>query len=306
MSSGAKVLTHIAKETVPGETPASPDWQTLRFNENTLSPTPNVEQSDEITDSRIGQGGIITSLDITGDINAELSFGTFDELLAAAFYGEWDNDVLTIGDKLTSFSISKSYSDVAVYALFKGCHARTMRLEIPSAGRVMINFGFSCMDFDDSNTDSFVANPAPPTTTPHMSSLSVGSVKADGQSLEGVACVSAISFTIDNHFQEQPCLGSTKKGPEKIVETEAEITGSITLAWSSKAWEIWKEQLTRKTLSVEFPITDSLGNKYTFNLPAIEVDGELPSGGKRDLLEVTLNYTVSKIAPTVTREVAGP
>ncbi|MNG37151.1 hypothetical protein D3C84_1244110 [compost metagenome] len=55
-----------------------------------------------------------------------------------------------------------------------------------------------------------------------------------------------------------------------------------------------------------FPITDALGNKYTFNFPAVEVDGELPNGGKRDLIEVTLNYTVAKLSPTITREAADP
>lgn len=305
MSSGAKVLTHIAKETVPGETPANPDWQTLRFNTNTLSPTPNVEQSEEIVDSRVSQGGTVVEIGIQGEIGAELSFGTFDDLLAAAFYGEWDNDALTIGSKRTTFSISKSYTDINVFALFKGAHVSTMNLEVPSTGKVTIGFNLSCMDYEDASS-SFVTSPLPATSTPHMSTLNVGSVKADGQSLEGIACVSAISFSLNNHLQEQRCIGGGKLGPGALIETEAEITGSITLAWSSKAWEIWKEQLTRKTLSVEFPITDSLGNKYTFNLPAIEVDGELPSGGKRDLLEVTLNYTVSKQAPTVTREVAEP
>jgi uncharacterized protein YjdB len=52
---------------------------------------------------------------------------------------------------------------------------------------------------------------------------------------------------------------------------------------------------------VQFPITDSLGNQYVLDFPAVEVDGDLPSGGKRELVEVTLNYTVAKVAPTITR-----
>ncbi|MCF5398013.1 hypothetical protein GIV98_25710 [Pseudomonas syringae] len=59
-------------------------------------------------------------------------------------------------------------------------------------------------------------------------------------------------------------------------------------------------------MAVEFPITDSLGNKYTFNFPAVEVDGELPNGGKRDLIEIELSYTVSKVSPTITRDAADP
>ncbi|MNT90548.1 hypothetical protein D3C72_2314670 [compost metagenome] len=44
-----------------------------------------------------------------------------------------------------------------------------------------------------------------------------------------------------------------------------------------------------------------MGNKYTFAFPSVEVDGELPSGGKKDLIEVSLNFTVAKIPPTITR-----
>ncbi|EGH43304.1 hypothetical protein PSYPI_13281, partial [Pseudomonas syringae pv. pisi str. 1704B] len=82
--------------------------------------------------------------------------------------------------------------------------------------------------------------------------------------------------------------------------------GSITLAWSKKAWQIWKNTFTRLPIAVEFPITDSLGNKYTFNFPAVEVDGELPNGGKRDLIQIELNYTVAKQSPTITRDAADP
>lgn len=73
------------------------------------------------------------------------------------------------------------------------------------------------------------------------------------------------------------------------------------LAWSARAWEIWKNTFTRVPVAIQFPITDSLGNKYIFDFPAVEVDGELPSGGKRDLVEVSLSYTVAKISPTITR-----
>lgn len=304
MSSGAKVLTHIAKETVPGTTPVSPNWQVLRFNSNTLTPTPTLDESEEITDSRVGQGSDITEISITGEISGNLSFGTFDELLEAAFYGEWDDDVLTVGEKRTTFSISKSFRDAGVYHLFKGAHVSSMTLDVPETGGVTLGFEMSCMDYDDAQS-AFATSASPATTTPRMTSLAVGTVKIDGQSMDGQACVSAITMNLNNHLRERPCLGNEAMGPAALIETEAEITGTLTLAWSVKSWEIWKNQLTRKTLSVEFPITDSLGNKYVFNFPAIEVDGELPSGGKRDLLSIALNYTVAKQAPVIERHANG-
>ena len=48
-------------------------------------------------------------------------------------------------------------------------------------------------------------------------------------------------------------------------------------------------------------------NKYEIDLPAIEVDGDLPNGAKGDILKVELNFTVAKQTPVLTRSpVAAP
>jgi hypothetical protein len=302
MSSGAKVVSHIIKEVTPGVTPAG-TWDTLRLTGNALTPTVNVAVSDEITDSRISQGSVATSTDIGGDLTAEFSFASFDQLLEAAFYGAWTGDVLSVGDIRSTYSIAKGYNDVGVYSVFKGAHVSTFALDIPSDGKVTTTFNMACLDYADSE-DPIVVSPNAPTTTPFLSNNHVGTVMVDGESLEGVACVSAMTINLDNSLQAQRCIGNTKLGPGAQIATEAAITGTITLAWSKRAWEIWKKTFTRLPISVVFPITDALGNKYTFNFPAVEVDGELPSGGKRDLIEVTLNYTVAKISPTITRLVS--
>ncbi|UXV21070.1 phage tail tube protein [Pseudomonas fluorescens] len=302
MSSGAKVVSHVIKEVTPGVTPTG-TWDTLRLTGNALTPTVNTAVSDEITDSRISQGSVATSTDIGGDLTAEFSFGSFDNLLEAAFYGNWVNNVLTIGDVRHTFTIAKGYIDVGVYSLFKGAHVSTFALDIPSDGKITTTFNMACLDYADSDTP-IVVSPNAPTTTPFLSNNNVGTISIDGESLEGVACVSAMTINLDNSLQAQRCIGNTKLGPGAQIATEAAITGTITLAWSKRAWEIWKKTFTRLPISVVFPITDALGNKYTFNFPAVEVDGELPSGGKRDLIEVTLNYTVAKLSPTITRLVS--
>jgi hypothetical protein len=299
MSSGAKVVSHIIAEVTPGVTPAGA-WDTLRLTGNALTPTVNTAVSDEITDSRISQGSVATSTDIGGDLTAELSYGSFDKLLEAAFYGNWTGNVLTVGDVRHTFSIAKGFMDVGVYSVFKGAHVSTFALDIPSDGKITATFNMACLDYADSEAPIAVS-PGAPTTTPFLSNSNVGTILVDGESLEGVACVSAMTINLDNSLQAQRCIGTTKLGPGAQIATEAAITGTITLAWSKRAWEIWKNTFTRLPVAIEFPITDSLGNKYEFDFPAVEVDGELPSGGKRDLIEVTLNYTVAKLAPTITR-----
>lgn len=300
MSSGARQTTYLIPEVTPGTTPPSGPWDTLRLTGNTLSPTVNTQASDEITSQRISQGSVATSVDIQGDLSAELSYGTFDKLLEAAFYGNWNNNVLTVGSARHTFTVAKNFDDVDVFTLFKGMHVSTFALDIPSDGKITATFNMMGLDYADGDT-STVGTINPPTTTPFMSNINVGTLLVDGQSLEGQACVSALSINLDNTLQTQRCLGTSRLGPGAHIATEAAITGSMTLAWSQRAWEIWKNTFSRKPVAVQFPITDSLGNQYVLNFPAVEVDGDLPSGGKRELVEVTLNYTVAKVAPTITR-----
>lgn len=300
MSSGAQVTSYMITELSPGVTPATGAWDTLRLTSNTLSPTVNTQVSDEITESRISQGSVVSSTDIQGDLVGELSYGTFDKLLEAAFYGTWTGDVLTVGSTRRTFTVAKNFNDVSVYTLFRGMHVSVFALDIPSDGKITATFSLAGLDYSDGDT-STVGAISPPTTTPFMSNLNIGSISVDGQSLEGVACVSALTVNLDNSLQAQRCIGSGKLGPGAQIATEAAITGTITLAWSNRAWQIWKNTFSRKTIEVEFPITDSLGNRYDLSFPALEVDGDLPNGGKRDLIEVALNWTVSKLAPSITR-----
>ncbi|WP_144938347.1 phage tail tube protein [Pseudomonas alabamensis] len=300
MSSGARQTTLLIPEVTPGVTPATGSWDTLRFTSNTLSPKVNTQVSDEIGAGRISQGSVVSSADIQGDIVGELSYSTFDKLLEAAFYGTWNNDLLTVGDTRRTFTIAKNFNDIGVYGLFKGMHVSVFKLEVPSDGKITTTFTLMGMDYTDSETAP-AGTIKPPTSTPFMSNVNIGTLLVDGRSLEGEACVSAITVNLDNTLQAQRCIGTTKLGPGAIIATEAAITGTITLAWSKASWQIWKNTFSRLPISVSFPITDGLGNSYLFNFPALEIDGDLPNGDKRSIIEVTLNYTVARQAPTLTR-----
>lgn len=179
MSSGAKVVSHIIKEVAPGVTPTTGTWDTLRLTGNALTPTVNTEVSDEITDTRLSQGSVATSIDIGGDLTAEFSFGSFDQLLEAAFYSVWNNDVLRVGDTRNTYSVTKGYTDVGVYGLFKGAHVSTFALDIPSEGKVTATFNLACLDYTDSEAP-IVTVPNAPTTTPFLSNINVGTILVDG------------------------------------------------------------------------------------------------------------------------------
>jgi hypothetical protein len=90
--------------------------------------------------------------------------------------------------------VNKGYDDVGVYGVCKGAHVSTFALDIPSDGKITATFNMACLDYADSET-SIVVSPNAPTTTPFLSNNNVGTILVNGQSLEGVACVSAMTVT---------------------------------------------------------------------------------------------------------------
>ena len=300
MSSGAKQLVQIAKETVIGTVPSPFARQTLAFTDISLNQSVEKTESASITDSRLQQSSMITSAEYSGELGAEAQYGAYDDLMAAAAFNAWATNVLTFGGTTRqTFSVSRGYTDIANYHTFSGLHVNTFGIDIPEAGLIGLTFGFMGMK----RTTAAVApvgTITPASTNPRMSNISVGDLLVDGVSVKGTACISAFSFNWDNSMQVRKCLGA---GLEvgAILEMSAKGTGSFTMAWSTKAAELYEKQFTNGNISLSIPITDTAGNKYVLNIPKVELTAPLATGGKGDLLNTTFEYTVVDQAPTLTR-----
>ena len=300
MSSGAKQLVQIAKETVIGTVPSPFARQTLAFTDISLNQSVEKTESASITDSRLQQSSMITSAEYSGELGAEAQYGAYDDLMAAAAFNAWATNVLTFGGTTRqTFSVSRGYTDIANYHTFSGLHVNTFGIDIPEAGLIGLTFGFMGMK----RTTAAVApvgTITPASTNPRMSNISVGDLLVDGVSVKGTACISAFSFNWDNSMQVRKCLGA---GLEvgAILEMSAKGTGSFTMAWSTKAAELYEKQFTNGNISLSIPITDTAGNKYVLNIPKVELTAPLATGGKVDLLNTTFEYTVVDQAPTLTR-----
>lgn len=300
MSSGAKQLVQIAKETVIGTVPSPFARQTLAFTDISLNQSVEKTESASITDSRLQQSSMITSAEYSGELSAEAQYGAYDDLMAAAAFNAWATNVLTFGGTTRqTFSVLRGYADIANYHTFSGLHVNTFGIDIPESGLIGLTFGFM-----GTKRTTAAAAPAgtitPASTNPRMSNISVGDLLVDGVSVKGTACITAFSFNWDNSMQVQKCLGA---GLEvgAILEMSAKGTGSFTMAWSTKAAELYEKQFTNGNISLSIPITDTAGNKYVLNISKVELTAPLATGGKDDLLNTTFEYTVVDQAPTLTR-----
>ncbi|EZQ10737.1 phage tail tube protein [Acinetobacter sp. Ver3] len=300
MSSGAKQILQIAKETVIGTTPSPFARQTIAFTSTSLNQEAEKTASESIVDSRLQSASMVTKASYGGDISAEAVYGAYDDLIAAAAFNAWATNSLTFGGvNRQTFSILYGYADVNNYHTFAGMHVNSFAINIPSNGKISFTFGFM-------GQKRTVATSAPAgtitaaSTNKKLSNVSVGEILLDGVSTIGNACISAFSFNWDNSMQVQECLG---KGLEvgAILETAAVGTGSFTVAWGSKAAEYYEKQFTNTPVTLVIPITDADGNKYTLTIPKAEVSAPLATGSKTDILQTTFEYTVVDQAPTLVR-----
>lgn len=312
MSSGARQTLQYAIETTNGTTPSPFARTALPFTSTSLDQTASREQSNTITTGRIAQQGNISSVEIAGDIEAEFRYRVFDDFISAVAFNNWvlgadddDPDTLTFGGTVRkSFSILRGYEDVNVYETFAGVHVNTWALSIPETGIINNTFGLMGKKRTPSTTAP-TGSVTPATLNPTLSSVSVGNILIDGESQVGIACISSIDFNWDNTMQVQRCLGAGLS-IGNIIETAANGSGSFTMAWSTKAGQDYYErQFKNQTIGLEITIyedpDDLTSNQYTLSIPEVEITMALPSGGKDEILQATVEFNVVNQSPVLSR-----
>jgi hypothetical protein len=89
MTDATRTRVSIIREDVYGELPTSPSMQQLRFNSSNLSNSINSVTSNEIDDTRNISDLSMVGIENSGDITAELSHLSHDELVAGVMFSEW-------------------------------------------------------------------------------------------------------------------------------------------------------------------------------------------------------------------------
>lgn len=87
MSSSNQVRITFIEESAYGTTPATGNFNTVRFTSDSLSGTPDTTESQQIRTDRMSSGQIVTGLTVGGDINFELAKeDSLDLLFKSAMY----------------------------------------------------------------------------------------------------------------------------------------------------------------------------------------------------------------------------
>lgn len=301
MSSGAKVVTAFIRETTPGETPSAGVWNLLRRSSFGLMPTQNTNDNDEIGGDRMAQGVSRGTIDVGGDVGTKFRWNQHDDFLASCFGADWLDNVLTMGNKRITFSVSSYADDVGIAQIARGCQVATFQIEIPNDGDITATITFVGLDWETKADDtSYFTNPVD-----GAGALRYSFKEVTGLSLNGVAggagfCVDTFNIQFDNNMQTQRCIGTGSAFAGANIPTTFTPSGQITLSWSKAAWEIYKKTFTGETVPFTFTLENAEG-AYTFSFPEVQISGDWPDAGNTDIVQVQLDITAANTPPTITR-----
>jgi hypothetical protein len=278
-------LSYVA-ETVVGTTPSNPVMQKLRMTGESLNGSRTSASSAEIRSDRNTSDLVTTAETSAGDINIELSSGSYDDFLSAALQGDWTANVLKNGTTRKSFSILKQFTDVNKSFLFKGCEVSTMSLNMAQGGFVTGAFGI--MSRGNTEAAPVGATFAEATVTPvfnltqHMTPLNIA-----GQATSGVQ---SFSLALNNNAREQRQIGS--KDLAGVGMGTLSLTGALTVYFQD-ATAINAAYDSDAAVAMSFSLVNA-GGGLTVLLPAVKFSNRtIVAGAINQDVVMSLQFTAT-------------
>lgn len=223
-------LRYVAEATF-GTTPASPTLKYLRFKGESLNPNFETVRSEEIRADRNDVDLIKVGSKAAGNIEFELSYGSYDDFLEALMCSTWvvdgvDTDKFTLVNGVLErhFTIQKKFSDVTQFFNFTGSKINTGSLTITPGAIVTGSFGVMAKAGARTGAQfGGATTPAGTTTTPMNGAAGVTLAQIDTVAIPG----GLMNFTINinNNRREQDAVGSDSA--QDIVMGRFEATGDI-------------------------------------------------------------------------------
>lgn len=273
------------EESTWGTTPSSPTLKELRFTGESLRQTTQTKVSEEIRGDRQIPDVIRTQIGVEGDINAEVSYGTLDDLFAGAFMADWQTDTpstgtdrLENGTSLKSFTFEKKFGDISEFISYTGITIDQLSLVLEP--EEVIRATLSVIGKQEVPAGATVGDGSPTAVNPnevlntidHITSIKEGGSAADILRLE---------LQLANNLRTKPILGQL--GPKDAGLGRCIVTGRIEAYFENRT--LYEKYTNATASSVEFTVNDGT-NQYVVKVPNLRFTdgGVLVEGNDDDLV----------------------
>lgn len=291
MSDGSRHSLAYVLETVYGQTPANPAFKALRHTSTSLGLSRETLTSEELRDDRMipdVRGG---AQQIGGDIEFELSYGSFDDILEAVLCGTWGAagaggaaagaSRLKAAAVRRSFTLERKFGDMLAadnpYHRFTGVEFNSMELAINANAIITGSFSVIGQGQSLGQVPLAGATYAAAPTTSVLDSFT-GSLREGGSPL---GMITEISLSLENGLEPRFVVGSKNSMRPSIARSN--VNGSVSAYFESSA--LLMKFINEEASSIEFELPDGEGNKQTWVLPRIKYMGGQPDvGGEGPIL----------------------
>lgn len=271
-------------------TPTTPAFRNLRITGESVVYNISSETSNEIRPDRATADLVLTGASVEGDINFELSYESFDDLIEAALCGTWSANVVKNGTTNRSITIQKHFQDLQtpIFQNFSGCRIGTFNLDF-QVGQILTG-SFNVMGCTATSGTAQIVG---------ASFSSPGAGKTPMNAVSGVTSVNkngspwtsyfrSLSMNLNNNPRGQEAIGTL--GYIGIALGQLEISGDIELYFEN-ATE-YDTFLNNSDFSLSFDVEDPIGNKYNFKFPRVKYSkGEIVAGGRNQDLMVSASWS---------------
>jgi hypothetical protein len=255
-------LSYVPEVTM-GVTPGTPSMKTVRHTSCSLGLTKESFQSNELRSDRQISDLRHGAKKVEGEVAFELSYGAFDDLLAAAFFGAWNTDVLKAGTTYQSFTMERRFTDIIQYQTFTGVLVDSMSLNITPNGMITGSFGLVGMGTAIAGTS--LGTPAAAAANSPFDGFG-GALKEGGTT---IAAISAITLELQNSLDPFFALGSDSA--VDITAGRCQVSGTVSAAFANVT--LLNKFILETESSLEVELSDPLGNSLTILLPRIKYSG---------------------------------
>ncbi|KQS83422.1 phage tail tube protein [Rhizobium sp. Leaf383] len=268
VAEGSQTRLAYLVETAIGVIPATPSWKSLRYTSESITLEKQTAIPDEIRDDRNVSDIVDVGRSVTGPINGVLSYGTYDDLLAALFCSDWTGDVLKNGRTPKTLAFEKTFEQGATdaYTRYRGCRINTLDLQLNAKQFITANFGVMGLGSPTPATTIITgATYAAATTTPVLNAaLNIGTLTMGG--IAASPKLQAASIRINNNIYANEVLGQYETYSHGLGRFD--VSGSVTALFENL--DLYNAILNHDDLSLALTVGAATGAKYTLAIPKMK------------------------------------
>lgn len=278
MASGSRHSIRYVEEAVRGTTPANPELKALRQTGVSLGLSKESLQSEEARNDRMIADIRHGARNVAGDINFELSYGSYDDILAAVMLGTWEVDGGGVGiDRLKAgllrryYTLIREFGDLESgnkFMRFTGCEFNTMSLQVNANAMVTGSFGVIGMDMVPEAAYPAGATLPAPLTTSALDSFT-GVLEEAGAP---IAVITEISVNLENGLEPRYVVGSKTSIKPSVGRSNANL--NVTAFFENS--DLLNKFVNETESSIMFELPDPAGNILQFVYPRVKYMGGQP------------------------------